>query len=115
MAPHAAGGSRFLLALGGVVWLVWPGNELHLRTPARWRHRRTGRRQPELRKNGLDRATFFPPSTYPPTATTCACWIIRLPHFGDQRRRSTGRDPPEKASWGNLRGSALRSRWCGSD
>jgi len=77
-----------LLALGGVVWLVWPGNELHLRTPARWRHRRTGRRQPEVLKNGLDRAAFFPPSMYPPTATTCACWIIRLPHFGDQRRRS---------------------------
>jgi hypothetical protein len=24
MAPHAAGGSRLLLALRGVVWLVWP-------------------------------------------------------------------------------------------
>jgi hypothetical protein len=47
-----------LLALGRVVWLVWPGNELHLRTPARWRHRRTGRRQPEVLKNGLDRAAF---------------------------------------------------------
>jgi len=47
-----------LLALGGVVWLVWPGNELHLRTPARWRHRRTGPRQPEVLKNGLDRAAF---------------------------------------------------------
>jgi len=39
-----------------VVWLVWPGNELHLRTPARWRYRRTGREQPEALRSGLDRA-----------------------------------------------------------
>ena len=47
--------------LGGVVWLVWPGDELHLRTPPRRRHRWIGRRQPEVLKNGLDRAVFGGP------------------------------------------------------
>jgi hypothetical protein len=73
MAPPAAGGSRRLWALGGVVWLVWPGNELHLRTPSRWRHRRTSRRQPEVLKNGLDRAAFAEEREHhPATATSVA-------------------------------------------
>ena len=59
--------------LGGVVWLVWPGDELHLRTPPRRRHRWIGRRQPEVLKNGLDRAVFDEESEHhPATATAVA-------------------------------------------
>jgi hypothetical protein len=57
----------------GTMWTSAPGHELHLRTPPRWRHRWTGRRQPEVLEDGLDRATFDEEREHhPATATAVA-------------------------------------------
>src|SRR5712692_11460739 len=74
MAPPAAAVTSVAsTGTGGVVWQVWPGHELHLRTPPRWRHRWTGRRQPEVLEDGPDRATLDEEREHhPATATAVA-------------------------------------------
>src|SRR5713101_4483715 len=92
MAPPAAAVTSVAsTGTGGVVWHVWPGHELHLRTPPRWRHRWTGRRQPEVFEDGLDRAAFDEERDHHPATATA----VALEHL-------LAEDPAQQRKYGRM-------------